>query len=128
MAALLVDLAFLLVPLNDGSNLLFSALRLREGFPLRVSVAYLLTLFAQAIAILIGLMLLRLGRAGIASGVFIGVLVTLGMRLTNSFLTTFYGWPWQTVVVLGLQTVECVLLLLAARAAARQREAPLAAS
>jgi hypothetical protein len=120
VAALLVDLACLLVPLNDGSNILFSALSLREGFPLRVNVAYLLTLFAQAITILIGLMLLRRGREAMASGVFVGLLVILGLRVISSILTSINGFLWQTAVFLGLQTIECVLLFFAARAARRQ--------
>jgi hypothetical protein len=126
VAALLVDLAFLLVPLNDGSNILFSALSLREGFPLRVNVAYFLTLFAQAITILIGLMLLRRGREAMASGVFVGLLVILGLRVISSILTSINGFLWQTAVLLGLHTLECVLLLLAARAAARQKGTPVA--
>jgi hypothetical protein len=129
VSALVVELAFLLVPLNvDGSNILFSGLSLREGFPLRVNVAWILTLLSQAVVILIGLMLLRRGREAMASGLFLGLLVILGIRLTNEVLTTPFGWPWQTAVYIGLQMVECVLLLLAARAAARQREAPVAAS
>ena len=123
VAALLVDLAFLLVPLY-GSNILFSSLSLREGFPFRVSVAVLLTLFAQAMTILIGLMLLRRGREAMASGVFVGLLVILGLRLVSSILTSINGSFWQTWFFLGVQTVECVLLLLAARAAARQQGTP----
>ena len=96
VAALLVDLAFLLVPLY-GSNILFSSLSLREGFPFRVSVAVLLTLFAQAMTILIGLMLLRRGREAMASGVFVGLLVILGLRLVSSILTSINGSFWQTV-------------------------------
>jgi hypothetical protein len=120
VSALVVDLAVLLVPLNDGSNILFSGLSLREGFPLRVNVAYLLTLFAQAIAILIGLMLLRRGREAMASGVFLGLLVILGLRVISSTLTSINWLWWQTGVFLSLQTIECVLLFLAARAAKRQ--------
>ena len=85
-----------------------------------MEVAYLLTLFAQSVAILIGLMLLRRGRASMASGVFVGLLVVLGLRVISSVLTSINGWLWQTAVFLGLQTIECVLLFLAARAARRQ--------
>jgi hypothetical protein len=57
VGALVVDLAVLVLPLNAGSSLLSYALG--EGFPFRVQLAYLLTLFAQGAAIPIGLMLLR---------------------------------------------------------------------
>jgi hypothetical protein len=55
-----------------------------------------------------------------ASGVFVGLLVVLGLRVISSVLTSINGWLWQTAVFLGLQTIECVLLFLAARAARRQ--------
>ena len=116
--ALVMDLAVLVLPLNLGSSLLSYALG--EGFPFRMKVAYLLTLFAQVAAILIGLMLLRRGRATMASGVFVGLLVILGLRVISSVLTSINGWVWQTPVVLGLQTIECALLFLAARAAQQQ--------
>lgn len=116
--ALVMDLTVLLLPLHDGSSVVSSVLG--EGFPFRAQVAYLLTLFAQAVAILIGLMLLRRGRATMASGVFVGLLVILGLRVISSLLTLIDGWVWQGVVVLGLQTMECALLFLAARAAKRQ--------
>ena len=83
-------------------------------------MAYLLILFAQAVAILIGLMLLRQGRATVASGLFVGLLVILGLRVTSSVLTSIDGWVWQTAVFLGLQTMECALLFLAARASKQQ--------
>jgi hypothetical protein len=38
------------------------------------------------------------------------------------------GWVWQTLVVLALQAAECVLLLLAARAAGEDRSASSAAN
>ena len=113
-----MDLAVLVLPLNAGSSLL--SYTLGEAFPFRVEVAYLLTLFAQAAAILIGLMLLRRGRASMASGVFVGLLVILGLRVISSVLTSINGWVWQTAVVLGLQTMECALLWLAARAVKQQ--------
>jgi lysylphosphatidylglycerol synthetase-like protein (DUF2156 family) len=116
VGALVVDVAIPLLPLNDGSSLL-SLTALGEGVPLRVRLASLLTLSAKAVAILIGLVLLRRGRASMASGVFVGVLVVLGLSVISSVLTSIDGWLWQTAVVLGLQTVECVLLFLAVRAA-----------
>jgi hypothetical protein len=83
-------------------------------------VAYLLTLFARSVAILVGLLLLRRGRAALASGVFVGLFVIIGLHVISSVLTSIFGWVWQTVVVLSLQTIECVLLFLAARAAKQQ--------
>ena len=124
VGALIADLAYLLLPLNSGSSVV--SLAALQGFPIRVQVASLLTLFSQAIAILIGLMLLRRGRAAMASGVFIGLLVILGLRVIYSILVTIGGFAWQTVVYLGLWTIECALLFLAARAAAKQ-QGPLAA-
>ena len=118
VGALVVDLTVLLLPLNDGSSVLSSVLG--ERFPFHDQVVYLLTLFARAVAILIGLMLLRRGRATMASGVFVGLLVILGLQVISSVLTLVDGWVWQGVVVLGLQTMECALLFLAARAARRQ--------
>lgn len=118
VGALIVELAVLVLPLYDGSSVLTSVLG--EGFPFRAQVAYLLTLFAQAVAILIGLLLLRRGRATVASGVFVGLFVILGLRVISSILTSIDGWVWQTAVVLGLQTMECALLFLAARAAQQQ--------
>ena len=120
VAALFIDLAFLLLPLYGGSNLLSTSLALREPFPLRVTVASLLTLFAKAITILIGLMLLRRGREAMASGVFLGLLVIFGLSVISSILTSIPVFLWQTVVFLGIQIIECVLLFLAARAARRQ--------
>lgn len=93
---------------------------LGDGFPSRVEVAYLLVLFAQSVAILIGLLLLLRSRATMASGVFVGLLVIIGLRVISSILTSIDGWVWQTGVVLGLQTIECALLFLAARAAKQQ--------
>lgn len=112
-----MDLAVLLLPLYDGSSVLSSVLG--EGFPFRAQVAYLLTLFSQAVAILIGLILLRRGRATLASGVFVGLLVIIGLRVISSALT-IDGWVWQTEVVAGIETIECVLLFLAARTAKQQ--------
>jgi len=120
VGALIADLAYLLLPLNSGSNVV-SLAALHQELPLRVQAASLLTLFSQAIAILIGLMLLRRGRAAMASGVFIGLLVVLGLRVVYSVLVTIGGFGWQTVVYLGLWTIECALLFLAARAAAKQQ-------
>jgi hypothetical protein len=114
-----MDLAVLLLPLRDGSSGVSAVLG--DGFPFRVEVAFFLTLFAQSVAVLIGLMLLRRGRATMASGVFVGLLVIIGLRVISSILTSIDGWVWQTAVVLGLQTMECALLFLAARAA-KQRE------
>ena len=115
VGALVMDLAVLLLPLNDGSSVVSYVLR----FPFRLEVAYLLPLFAQSVAILIGLMFLRRGRATLASGVFVGLLVIIGLRVISSVLT-IDGWLWQTAVLVGLQTIECVLLILAARAARQQ--------
>ena len=56
-----------------------------------MKVAYLITLLAQAAAIFIGLMLLRQGRATTASGVFIGLLVILGLRVISSVLRRSTG-------------------------------------
>jgi hypothetical protein len=118
VGALVVDLAILALPLNDGSSVLSYALN--AGFAFRSQVAYLLLLFPQAVAILIGLRFLRRGRASMASGVFVGVLVILGLRVMSSVLTSFSGWAWQSAVVLSLQTIECACLFLAARAAKQQ--------
>jgi hypothetical protein len=118
VGALVMELAVLVLPLYEGSSVLSSVLG--EGFPFRVQVAYLLTLFAQTVAILIGLMLLRRGRATMASGVFVGLLVILGLRVISSIVTSIDGWVWPSAVVLGLQTMECALLFLAARAANKQ--------
>ena len=101
VGALVMDLAVLLLPLYDGSSVLTSVLG--EGFPFRAQVAYFLTLFSQAVAILIGMMLLRRGRATLASGVFIGLLVIIGLRVISSALT-IDGWVSQTAVVVGLET------------------------
>ena len=118
VGALVADLAVLALPLNDGSSLLSYTLNVVS--PFRDQVAYVLTLFAQAVAILIGLMFLRRGRASMASGVFVGLLVILGLRVISSVLNSISGWLWQTAVFLGLQTIECALLFLAAKAAKQQ--------
>jgi hypothetical protein len=118
VGALVMELAVLVLPLYEGSSVISSVLG--EGFPFRAQVAYLLTLFAQAVAILIGLMLLRRGSATMASGVFLGLLVILGLRVISSIVTSIDGWVWQSGVVLGLQAMECALLFLAARAAKQQ--------
>lgn len=112
-----MDLAVLLLPLHDGSSVV--SLLLGTG-PVRLQAAYVLTLFARSVAILTGLMLLRRGRGSMASGVFVGLLVIIGLRVTSSILTAIDGWMWQTGVVLVLQTMECALLLLAAQAARQQ--------
>ena len=88
-SALVLELAVLLIPLNDGSSLFSFALD--AGFPLRAKVAYLLTLLSQAAVIVIGLMLLRGGRASMAWGVFLSLLVILGVRVTYSVLTSING-------------------------------------
>jgi hypothetical protein len=119
VGALVVDLAVLALPLNDGSSQLSYVLGVVS--PLRVKLAYLLTVLARAVAILIGLVLLRRGRTSMASGVFVGLLVVLGLRVISSVLISIDGWLWQAAVVLGLQTVECVLLFLAVRAARQHR-------
>jgi hypothetical protein len=119
VGALVVDLAVLALPLNDGSSQLSYVLGVVS--PLRVKLAYLLTVLARAVAILIGLVLLRRGRTSMASGVFVGLLVVLGLSVISSVLTSIDGWLWQAAVVLGLQTVECVLLFLAVRAARQHR-------
>jgi hypothetical protein len=118
VGALLVDLALLVLPLNLGSSLLSYALGegSRSAWRWRISSHC----SPKSVAILIGLMLLRRGRASMASGVFVGLLVVLGLRVISSVLTSINGWLWQTAVFLGLQTIECVLLFLAARAARRQ--------
>jgi hypothetical protein len=118
VGALVMELALLLLPLVDGSSAV--SMGLGAGFPIRLLVAYFLKLFTQAVAILIGLWLLRRGRARIASGVFVALLVILGLQVIPSVLTLGDGWVWQGMVVLGLQTIECALLFLAARAANQQ--------
>jgi hypothetical protein len=118
VGALLVEITALVLPLTLESGLLSYAVG--EGFPFRVKVANLLTLFAVSVAILVGLAFLRRGRASVASGVFVGLLVVLGLRVMSSVVTSIDGWRWQTTVFLGLQAIECVLLFLAARAALRQ--------
>jgi len=118
VGALVMDVAVLVLPLHDGSSVV--SLLLGDGFSFRVEVAYLLTLFARSVAILVGLLFLRRGQATLASGVFVGLLVIIGLHVISSVLTSIFGWVWQIVVVLGLQTMECALLFLAARAARQQ--------
>ncbi|HEY7659929.1 MAG TPA: hypothetical protein VIC58_04960 [Actinomycetota bacterium] len=117
VGALVVDLLAAVVPVLDGSSYL--SFSVADGFPFRVKVANLLMLFAGAVAILVGLGFLRRGRAVVASGVFVGLLVVLGLRWVSSVLLSIEGWGWGTTIVLGLQAIECVLLFLAARAALR---------
>ena len=119
VGALLADLAYLLLPVNSGSSLV-SLAALQRGYPLRVQVASLLMLFSQALAILIGIMLLRRGREAMASGVFIGLLVILGLRVVYWVMATIGSFLWLAVILLGIQTIECALLFLAARAAQHQ--------
>jgi hypothetical protein len=114
--ALLADLAVLALPWN-GASLLSSYVA--QGFSFRAKVANLLAVFAVTVGILVGLVLLRRGRATLASGVFVGVLVVFGLRVLSSALLVIDGWHWQTLVILGLQTIECALLFLAARTAGR---------
>ena len=115
VGALLMELTVLVLPLIDGSSMVSRALG--AGFSFRHLVAYFLTLCSQAVAIGLGLMVLRRGRATIACGVFVGLLVILGLRVIASVLTLVDGWVWQGMVVVGLQTMECALLFLAAWAA-----------
>jgi hypothetical protein len=119
VGALVVDLAILALPLNDGSSMLSYVVGVVSS--LRFKLAYLLIALARSVAILIGLVLLRRERPNMASGVFVGVLVVLGLNVIASVLTSIDAWLWQTAVVLGLQTVECALLFLAVRAARQHR-------
>jgi hypothetical protein len=118
VGALVIDVAVVVLPLHDGSSVV--SLLLGDGFSFRLEMAYLLTLFARSVAVLVGLLLLRRGRAALASGVFVGLLVIIGLHVISSVLTSIFGWVWQPVVVLSLQTIERVLLFLAARAAKQQ--------
>lgn len=114
-----MDLAVLALPLHlEGSSLLSYVLG--EGFPFRMKVANLLSLFDGPTAIIVGLIFLRRGRPSVASGVFVGLLVVLGLGVMSSVLTSVDGWRWQTTLFLGLQAIECLLLFLAARASLRR--------
>jgi hypothetical protein len=121
VGALLADVAVVVLPLADGRSQLSNVLS--TGIPLRAKVAYVLLLFAFAIAIVVGIVVARRGAPEVASGVFLGLSIVLALRVIASILTTFEGWVWQTTVVIALQTVACALLLLAARAACRSRSA-----
>jgi hypothetical protein len=121
VGALLADVAVVVLPLADGRSQLSNVFS--TGIPLRAKVAYLLLLFAFAVAIVVGIVVAHRGHPAVASGVFLGLLVVLALRVIASALTTYEGWVWQTTVVIALQTVECALLLLAARAARRPESA-----
>jgi hypothetical protein len=117
IGALLADVAVVALPLSDGESQLSSVVS--GAIPFRAKAAYLLLLFAFAVAIVVGIVVERRGHPAVASGVFFGLLVVLALRVVASVLTTIGGWSWQATVVLGLQTIECVLLALAARGAGR---------
>jgi hypothetical protein len=119
--AILADLAVVVLPWDFGSSRL--TLAIASGFPVEIKIANLVAVFSGIVGILVGLAFVRRGRMAIASGVFVGLSVILGLRVLASMLSAIRGWVWQTLAVLALQTAECALLLLAARAAGQGRSA-----
>jgi hypothetical protein len=120
-AALLADLAVVVLPWDFGSSRLTVAVA--SGLPVEVKIANLIAVFTGIVGIIAGLAFVRRGSMAIASGVFVGLFVIFGLRVLASMLSAIHGWVWQTLAVLTLQTAECALLLLAARAAGHARSA-----
>jgi hypothetical protein len=73
-----------------------------------------------AIAISTGIGIYLRASRTIAAGLFLGLAIVVGVREISIVLGLISGgrWYWQPVVVIALVFGECVLLLLAARAAA----------
>jgi hypothetical protein len=117
-AALVIDIAIPLLPLYGNGQTEFGLVVL--PFPFWLALANVLSLYAVAAVILVGLVSLA-GRRSFAAGVFLGAAILLGLRVVSSTITAG-GWRWQTTLVLGLEALESVLLFLAAAGALRSEE------
>jgi hypothetical protein len=112
IAAALIAFIIPLLPMygGDGTAFVFSL-----GLPLRAVIQFLLGYWANTAAVAAGIVFLRRDRVGVAGGVFAAVALTLAITIVSQVIATapHFG-RWQTVVLLMLESVQAILLLLAA--------------
>jgi hypothetical protein len=91
-----------------------------DGFSFVQKASNLILELTYAIAISTGIGIYLRASRTIAAGLFLGLAIVVGVREISIVLGLISGgrWYWQPVVVIALVFGECVLLLLAARAAA----------
>jgi hypothetical protein len=84
--------------------------------PGRFVLQWLVGAWGSVVIVLLGVWLLRQGHAKIAAGVFAAMALGLVFELATNLI--FWGdvfWNWQSILVLGLEVAEAVLLLVAVR-------------
>lgn len=112
VAAALIAFVIPLLPMygGDGTEFVFSL-----GFPLRVMIEFLLGHWTHALVVMAGIVFLRRGVVAVAGGIFAAVALGLTITIATQIIVTapHFG-QWQTVVILLLETLQAILLALAA--------------
>jgi hypothetical protein len=120
-AALLIDIGIALLPVYGNGQTHFGLVVL--PFPFWIGLANFLSIYAIAAVILVGLVSFA-WRSSFAAGVFVAAAPFLGLRVVSSAIITIGWWQWLTTLILGPQTLESVLLFLAAASELRSEETP----
>ena len=112
VAAVIVGLAIPLLPVFGGDGLekfIFS-----QGLPVRLLILYSLRWWGSALVAMVGIWFLKRDRLGPAGGMFLGVGLAVAIGVAGEVLVTapHFG-RWQYDVILGLETVEAILLIVA---------------
>jgi hypothetical protein len=120
VAAALIAFFIPLLPIYGGEGIAFI---FSFGFPLRAMIEFFLGYWSNAIVVAVGIVLLRRDLVGVAGGVFAAVSLGLAITIVSQIVVTApHLGRWQTVALLALETVEAILLALAAgRAIAASR-------
>jgi hypothetical protein len=114
-----IELAVVAVPWAASAPANFRT-RSQTAFRSSRRLRTLILELTYAIAISTGIGIYLRASRTIAAGLFLGLAIVVGVREISIVLGLISGgrWYWQPVVVIALVFGECVLLLLAARAAA----------
>jgi hypothetical protein len=116
LVGLAIDVALPLLPVyGDGQQFFWT------GFPTRWIAAYLLNRWATGVVVVFGLVMLARHRSAVAAGVFAAIGALTALDVGAQFVQG--GVPldrWQTVLAVGLQTIEAATLVVAASMAMRR--------
>jgi hypothetical protein len=83
--------------------------------PGRFVLQWLLGAWGSVVIVLLGVWLLRRGHAKIAAGVFVATALGLAFEIANHLIAGDVFSDWRSILVLGLEAAEAVLLLIVVR-------------
>ncbi len=115
--ALIADVAVVLLPIygRGGDEFLW------VGRPVRSVAAILILELGSALAVLIGILLLARYRSALAAGVFIATALWAATPVVAAVVRAPVEFDrYQTLLVLGLPTLEAIALAIAASIAVRR--------